>query len=115
MDFDPQLQTSAGQTPKLSISHDAYWQQQASELPERVWLDDHEWQTDHLSNTARKLLAIYLADAKIVAQHKEILALAELGLAQIKQQFQQIASEGDSSQSPMPATPHLQADAGEQT
>jgi hypothetical protein len=98
MDFDPQLQASEGQHPKLSISHDAYWQQQASELPERVWLDDHEWQTDHLSSEARKLLAIYLADAKIVAQHKEILALAELGLVQIKQQFRRIASENGGSQ-----------------
>jgi hypothetical protein len=92
MKSSSQAQTPGTESTTLSISHDHFWERQASELPDRVVIDNQEWRTDRLSEEARKFLAIYLADSRIVAQQKEILALAELGLAQIKQQFCQLAA-----------------------
>lgn len=91
MDSSPIRASVAGEAPSLNISHDQYWRHQADQLPDRVVVDGREWQTARLSQEARTLLAIYLADTTIVAQHKEILALAELGLTQLKQQFCQLA------------------------
>lgn len=65
---------------EINTAADANWAQAADGLPEKVTINGKEFNTDNLSGSARKLLAIYLADLRIVSQQKEMLALAELGL-----------------------------------
>ena len=72
-------------TPSLSgieinTSADSSWAQVADTLPEMVTVNGREYKSADLSDSARKLLVIYLADLRIVGQQKEMLALAELGL-----------------------------------
>lgn len=65
---------------EINTAVDAQWAQVADTLPEQVSINGKEYKSADLSGSARKLLAIYLADRKIVGQQKELLALAELGL-----------------------------------
>ena len=97
MRSDPTVPSLSAPLPAVSIRHDEIWARQAEELPKRVVVADQEWDTERLSQEARVLLAIYLADLKIVAQQREILALAELGLAQISHQFQQAAASSSNA------------------
>lgn len=56
------------------------WDQAAGQLPETITINSIQYKTSDLSSSVKKLLAIYLADVRIVGQQKEMLALAELGL-----------------------------------
>ena len=56
------------------------WDQAAGQLPESITINGIHYKTSGLSSSVKKLLAIYLADVRIVGQQKEMLALAELGL-----------------------------------
>lgn len=65
---------------EINAATDASWKEVADKLPETVTINGVEYKTADLNGNVRKLLAIYLADLRIVGQQKEMLALAELGL-----------------------------------
>ena len=62
---------------------DASWEQMAGSLPEQITINDVVYKTSDLEANTRKLIAIYLADQRIIGNQKELLALAELGLKAI--------------------------------
>ena len=65
---------------EINTDADSSWAQVADALPETVTINGKDYTTADLNGTARKLLAIYLSDLRIVGQQRELLALAELGL-----------------------------------
>ena len=65
---------------EINAATDAAWAEVADSLPETVTVNGVEYKSADLNGNARKLLSIYLADLKIVGQHKELVALAELGM-----------------------------------
>ena len=65
---------------EINTEADSSWAQVADALPETVTINGRDYKTADLNGTARKLLAIYLSDLRIVGQQRELLALAELGL-----------------------------------
>ena len=65
---------------EINAATDASWAEVADGLPETVTINGVEYNSADLNGNARKLLSIYLADQRIVGQHKELLALAELGM-----------------------------------
>lgn len=65
---------------EINAATEASWKEVADSLPEAVTINGVEYKSADLNGNVRKLLAIYLADQKIVGQHKELVALAELGM-----------------------------------
>jgi hypothetical protein len=63
------------------------WAQIADRLPEQVTIKGIKYECASLNGKARKLLAIYLSDNVLVAQQREMLALAELGLKYLEKEI----------------------------
>jgi hypothetical protein len=63
------------------------WAQIADRLPEQVTIKGISYECANLNGKARKLLAIYLSDNVLVAQQREMLALAELGLKYLEKEI----------------------------
>ena len=64
------------------------WALAADALPETITINGKEYKSADLNGTARKLLAIYLSDTRIVSQQRELLALAELGLKALAKEIE---------------------------
>lgn len=65
------------------------WSEASKKLPKKLIINGTEYKTADLSDKTKKLALIYINDSSIVGQFKELLALAELGLATISKEVQE--------------------------
>ena len=72
---------------EIRSSTENAWAQIADRLPEQVTIKGISYECASLNGKARKLLAIYLSDNVLVAQQREMLALAELGLKSLEKEI----------------------------
>jgi len=70
--------------PRLTINHQHHdWDAGLTDLPETVLVNGSSVSTLKLDQEAKRLLAIYLVDQRIVGQQEELLSLAKIGLVEI--------------------------------
>lgn len=70
--------------PRLTINNQSHdWDSDLASLPETVSVNGTDVHTLLLDPEARRLLAIYLVDQRIVGQQEELLSLAKIGLVEI--------------------------------
>ena len=73
----------------INPNTEANWSEASKKLPKTLIVNGTEYKTSELSETTKKLALIYINDSSIVSQFKELLALAELGLATISKEVQE--------------------------
>ena len=76
---------------------DDSWKEAAKELPKEITINGKKYKTNSLSENTKKLVMIYMSDAQIFRQFKEIMALAELGISAIHSEIEESIKENASN------------------